>query len=660
MNGAPNHPLANLEHLTLRKRNALVFGALCLGVVLAPWASFLLRFDFRIPAPEWHHLLLGMLIYLPVKLVSFYSFNVHRGWWTPVGVIDLRAIVLANLLASGVSTILILLSIGTGFPRSVYLLDCIFTTLAICAARLVLRIYRDIALRQIHSSQKTKAVLVYGAGEAGAALLREIWNNPKAGYRVVGFLDDDTVKRNEVLSGVRILGSGRDAVRVVENLKGRDIRVEEILITMPAATGRQMREVVANCRAAGVPCKTLPGIGDLLTGKALARQIRNISVEDLLSREPVELDEAGIRGTIANHVVMVTGAAGSIGSELCRQIAEYGPRKLSLFDRAESDLFRIDLQLRTQFSSLDIFAEIADMRDQGRVRELLRKHRVNAIYHAAAYKHVPLMEAHPLEAAGNNILGTWNLALAAREYGVKTFVMISSDKAVNPTNVMGVTKRACELIVSSFPPPDGDIRSPRFVSVRFGNVLASNGSVVPTFQGQIAAGGPVTVTHPEVRRYFMTVREAVQLVLQASTMASGGEIYVLDMGEPVRIVDLARNMIRLAGYMPDEEIEIRYTGLRPGEKLFEELITEGEHILPTRHQKIKIFKGPSFKPEVIGNWVAELSLLLKRHDEPALITHLSALVPEYEVSPQWLHVLPRRTVAKAAAAEGEQRIGHAF
>jgi len=405
---------------------------------------------------------------------------------------------------------------------------------------------------------------------------------------------------------------------------------------MPSATGRQMREAVAHCRAADVSCKTLPGLGKLLTDQVLTAQIRNVSLEDLLGREQVRMEEQRIQLRIAGRSVLVTGAAGSIGSELCRQIARFKPGRLIALDQAESELFRIDLELREKFPELSLTAEVGDIRDARRIDEIIRQHEVDSVFHAAAYKHVPMMEAHALEAVRNNVLGTWNVVEAAARNRVQNFLMISSDKAVNPTSIMGATKRVAELIVSAA--AEGAGRKTTFVSVRFGNVLGSNGSVVPLFQQQIARGGPVTVTHPNIRRYFMSVQEAVQLVLQASTMGHGSEIFVLDMGEPIRIVDLAQNMIRLAGLTPHEDIEIRMVGLRPGEKLYEELTSQGENIVPTYHEKIKIFKGPNVRAEEIENWIRGLDVLLRRRNPLTVVEHLKQLVPEYRPDGAWAAV----------------------
>ncbi len=396
---------------------------------------------------------------------------------------------------------------------------------------------------------------------------------------------------------------------------------------MPSATGRQMREALANCRSAGIVCKTIPSLGELLTGKVLSAQVRTVAVTDLLGREPVQLDEHLVQRRLAARSILVTGGAGSIGSELCRQIARFRPESLVILDQAESDLFRIEHELRQRYPSLQIFARVGDICDYPTVNEIMNRYSVFVVFHAAAYKHVPMMEGNVIQALANNVVGTWNVARAAKKHGVETFLMISTDKAVRPTNIMGASKRAAEQVVRSIgkSAPFG-----AYVSVRFGNVLGSNGSVVPLFQQQIAAGGPVTVTHPEMRRYFMTIPEAVQLVLQAFSIGKGSEIFVLNMGQAVRIVDLARNMIRLAGYEPDEDIEIQFIGPRPGEKLFEELVLEGEHVLPTSHDKIKIFQAMDVESASIEASMEELMDLLKERDEQALVDHLARMVPEYQ------------------------------
>lgn len=634
-------------------RRAVVLLSLTGAIVLSVVIAFLLRFDFSLPAGELRRLQLAILIAIPVKLAVFTILRIDRGWWTSVGAKDAVRLATANAIASLVLVGPMFLSIGRAFPRSIYIIDFLLCLAIVSSLRLGLRIFKEHSQRRRATAGETKPILIYGAGDAGLRLLREIQANPSLNRRVAGFIDDDPRKTREVVDEVSVLGTGAQLGAVVERLGSNGIEVGEILIAMPSASGRQMREAIAGSRALKIPCRTLPGIGDLLTSKRFDSQIRDVVVEDLLGREPVELNETGIRDGIHNNVVMVTGAGGSIGSELSRQIAAFRPKKLVLLERSESDLFRIDHDLRAKFpkSQFEVIPEICDLIDARRVEEVVTAHNVDSIFHAAAYKHVPLMETHPVEAARNNIVGTWNLANSAHRNKVKRFVMISSDKAVNPTNIMGATKRVTELIASCFPQSSANNDHTRFSSVRFGNVLASNGSVVPIFQKQIAEGGPVTVTHPEVRRYFMTVREAVQLVLQASTMGSGSEVYVLDMGEPVRIVDLARNMIRLAGHVPGQDIMIDFTGLRPGEKLFEELITSDESTGPTHHPKIKIFCGQRPPMRVILDWISTLNRILEERDSEALIRHLVALVPEYQVGSHWRHALiPPRVEAERRPA----------
>ncbi len=592
-------------------------------ILISIAAAFLLRFDFSIPNFEIGHWMWAVAVIVPVKLTVFIIARLHRGWWRLVGMPDLIRVFTANVVGSALFSGAALFVWGHAFPRSIYFMDFLLCFLITAGARFAVRLYSELVVGEF--SRKDKRILIYGAGTAGITLMREVRANPAIG-QVVGFLDDHPEKRKMVLMGVPVLGRGRDIPFILDRQKRRGQTIDEIIIAMPSATGHQMGEAVANCRAARIPCKTIPGLSELLKGKVLSAQIRDLSLEDLLGREPVQLDESRLRSAIGGRVVMVTGAAGSIGSELCRQLARFAPARLVLFDQAESELFNIDLELRRTFPGLNVVAELGDIRSRARIDEAIRRHRVESIFHAAAYKHVPLMESHILEAVKNNVLGTWNVAQSAYCNLVSNFLMISSDKAVNPTSMMGVTKRVAELIVASMPCAESRTK---FVSVRFGNVLGSNGSVVPIFKQQIAAGGPVTVTHPDMRRYFMTIPEAVQLVLQASTMGRGSEIFVLDMGEPVKIVELARNMIRLSGLTPDRDIEIRFTGLRPGEKLYEELKIDGENMVPTGHRKIHVFQGSRPSSSAIEEWIAELHTLLERTDEPAIVAHLSKLVPEY-------------------------------
>ena len=594
--------------------------------IAAHLGALLLRYDFLIPEAKKPVLLIAIAILIVVKGLVFFSMRLYRSWWQMAGIADLIQLLKVNAIASVAFAAAGLAILHLNVPRSIYVLDFLLCFLLIAGARFSVRVIRE-TIQTIRGTAGRTRILIYGAGAAGVMLLREIQSNPNLQLQVTGFIDDDHDKAKSVILGVKVLGCGRDLPTVVERARILGLDIHKAVIAMPSATGREMREAMANCRSAGIVCNTIPGLGELLTGKVLSAQVRNIAVTDLLGRDPVELEEHLIRSKLAGRSVLVTGGAGSIGSELCRQIASFTPECLVILDQAESDLFRIELELRQRFPSLQIIAYVGDIRDYATVQEVMSRHSVAAVFHAAAYKHVPMMEANVVEALANNVVGTWNVASAAKRQGVKSFLMISTDKAVRPTNIMGASKRVAEQIVTSI---GKSASAGSYMSVRFGNVLGSNGSVVPLFQQQIAAGGPVTVTHPEMRRYFMTISEAVQLVLQASAMGKGAEIFVLNMGEAVRIIDLARNMIRLAGYEPDEDIEIRFIGPRPGEKLHEELVLEGEHILPTYHEKIKIFQATDVNSRAVDAWVNELRYLLELRQEPALVEHLVRLVPEYK------------------------------
>jgi FlaA1/EpsC-like NDP-sugar epimerase len=458
---------------------------------------------------------------------------------------------------------------------------------------------------------------------AGDLLAREIRSNPRLPYRLVGFVDDRPGKRGLHVQGLRVLGSGKDLAAIV-----RKHGIEQVLIAIPSATGAQMTEILGRCRSAGVKCKTVPGMAEVLADGPLAGMIRDVDVEDLLGRNPVRLEVERIRGRLEGKMVLVTGAAGSIGSEICRQVARFGPRGIVAFEIAETALFHLEREMLALFPEVAFHAEIGNVQNAARVAEVMEAHRPSTVFHAAAYKHVPMMEAHLFEAVENNVFGTRTVAEEAARHGVEEFVMISTDKAVRPTNVMGATKRLAELAVNAM--QDGGTR---FCSVRFGNVLGSNGSVIPIFKKQIAAGGPVTVTHPEMRRFFMTIPEAVQLVLQAASIGKGGEIFVLDMGEPVKILDLATNLILLSGLRPDEDIKIEFVGTRPGEKLYEEVAALEESTLPTSHEKIKVFGGASALPAFMMERLREVCA---SRDVEGLVLLFKELVPEYNPSVQIL------------------------
>jgi len=460
--------------------------------------------------------------------------------------------------------------------------------------------------------------LLYGAGSAGLALLDELRQNDLS-RDVIGLIDDDPAKSRLIAHGKRVLGSGEDLAYLA-----RKYRIQRLITAIPSATGPQMVRILQLAQDAGIKTKIADAAG---------KQLRDIALEDLLGRKQLHLDQEGIRARIQGEVILVTGAAGSIGAEICRQIARFNPQALIGFDEAETPLFEIDRELRRSFPHLAFHAEIGSIAHPETLRRVLERNQPSCIFHAAAYKHVPMMEQHVFAAVENNIFGTWNVAQAAINHGVRDFLLISTDKAVRPASMMGATKRVAEMLIRALQQESAT----RFVAVRFGNVLGSSGSVVPIFQQQIAAGGPLTVTHPEMRRYFMTIPEAAQLVLQAFSIGQGGEVLVLDMGEPVKIVDLARNLILLAGHQPDREIKIQFTGLRPGEKLFEELNLRNESLVATAHQQIRSYISPTaIDAEQIEEYLRDLRQISNEQDIGRLLMLLKILIPSYTPSAQLL------------------------
>ena len=601
--------------------------------VFAAASAFLLRFDFQIPVEYHRDLWMGAALLVTAKVLVFHCFSMDRGWWQYVSVPDLLRLSAANLAGSALACVAILLFAPGGFPRSVYILDLLICSVLTAGVRLTVRVIFELS-RQTPGKER-KRTLIYGAGSAGMTLLREIRQSPSLPYHVVGFIDDAPEKCGRLIHRAKVFGNGGCLSRIVQ-----EQRVEMVLIAVPGATGPQMTAILEHCHRAGVPNKTIPGLTEVIESAGLVTQIRDVAVEDLLGRNPIQLEESRIRAKIEGRVVAVTGAAGSIGSELCRQIARFQPAAIVAYECAETPLFYLGREMAETFPGVAFHAEIGDIRDLQRLHEVFAQYRPAILYHAAAYKHVPMMESSVFEAVENNVIGTCNVAVAAAQHGIGDFVMISSDKAVRPTSVMGVTKRIAELLINAL-----KMESTNYVSVRFGNVLGSNGSVIPIFKQQIAAGKPLTVTHPEMRRYFMTIPEAAQLVLQASTMGHGGEIFVLDMGEPVRIVDLARNLILLSGLRPDEDIRIEYTGVRPGEKLSEELAHLDEETLDTYHPKIKIFANGHTGQGVLEK-IEQLRYFCTARDTAGLVLQLKDLVPDYNPSGQIL----RRVVQPALPA----------
>lgn len=606
-----------------RYRLVITFALTILIIIASLLLAYAVRFDLTIP-PLYRHRIAELLpAVIVIKLATFWFFGAFRGWWRYVSMPDLVQIVKANFFGSLIFVVYAVLVYRLDLiPRSVLLLDGVFCFLLVGGVRFTTRAIREAyrPWRQPGGRAQFKRVLIVGAGDAGQMIAREIRQNVQLQFDLIGFVDDDPAKRHAVLQGLKVLGKQEDLKTLV-----RRYRVDEIIIAIPSATGREIRSIVNCCQENKCQFKVLPGVGELIDGRVTVQQIRKVDLNDLLGREPIHLDTKNIHTYISGKRVLVTGAGGSIGSEICRQVAQYDPAKLILFENGETPLFMIEQELTKFYKNIPIVPVIGDVRNRSRVNVIFDQQQPEVVFHAAAYKHVPLMEMNPAEAVNNNVQGTLLLADAANYYGVEMFVMVSTDKAVRPTNVMGTTKRIAEMYVQSL----NKRSKTRFVTTRFGNVLGSNGSVIPTFQQQIAAGGPITVTDPEVTRFFMTIPEATQLVLQAGSMGQGGEVYHFDMGEPVKIRTLAEEMIRLSGLEPYEDIDIVYIGLRPGEKLYEELLLGGEGLLPTPHEKICIAQSVTPPHDQLLAQIAELVGNAKILDYRAVGRGLKQLVPEY-------------------------------
>lgn len=591
---------------------------LCL-IAAAFLLSFLLRFDLTIPASELPLIELGLPVVLLVKPLIFAAFGTYRTIWRYASLQDGLEIAKVVTVSSAASTFGILYLWGFApYHRSLFIIDGVLLFLFVSGSRLAWRVIRE---RYILSGSLTgKRTVIVGAGDAGNMLLKEIRKQAESDFHVIGFIDDNKDKQGLQLSGVPVLGGTGKLPQII-----RKHAIEEVIIAVPSAPRKLIRQLVSCCKESGVHFKTIPGMSELIDGTVAISHIKKVEIEDLLGRDPVRLDEEDIARYIAGKRVLVTGAAGSIGSEICRQVSSYSPAKLVLLDSAETPLYQIEKELAASCPNLRILPIIADVRNRDRISSVFDTFIPEVVFHAAAYKHVPMMEYNPVEAVSNNVGGTMSVADAAHACGVENFVLISTDKAVNPTNVMGATKRAAELYVQ------GLAQNSRtcFTTVRFGNVLGSNGSVIPLFKEQILKGGPVTVTDERVIRYFMTIPEACQLVLQAGCMGTGGDIFLLDMGEPVRILDLAEELIRLSGLTPYEDIEIVFTGLRPGEKLFEELLIDGEGVLPTTHDKIRILQAVNADMSLIQKMMTSLVAHANATDLDEMMKSLHHIVPEF-------------------------------
>ena len=586
-----------------------------LGAIVAAWGlAFLLRFNLELPDVQWQTIEQTLPWVLCVQAATFWRFGLYHGMWRFASLPDLKRIVFAAAFAVlAASLVLFLIGRMENVPRSVLVIDPLLLVLLMGGSRFAYRSWRDGHLLTLHNAA-TQPVLVMGAGDAAAMLVRDLARSRE--WSVVGILDGDSSMHGRLLLGIPVLGAVNDIGRHAARLD-----VQHAIVAMPAASPAQRRRATEAATAVGLTVLTVPTYDDILSGRIAISQVRKVELEDLLGRDRVQLDSEGLRAFLANKVVLVTGAGGSIGSELCRQIASFSPKILVFYELSELALYQIE----QEFVGKDVVCVVGDVKDARRLGDVFRQYRPDVVFHAAAYKHVPMMEGeNAWQAVKNNALGTLRVARAAIDSGVSEFVFISTDKAVNPTNVMGTTKRLAEMVCQAL---QRGSTATRFVTVRFGNVLGSSGSVIPKFREQIAKGGPVTVTHPDIIRYFMLIPEAAQLVLQAGLMGKGGEIFVLDMGEPVKIADLAQDMIRLSGFAEDD-IKIKFTGLRPGEKLYEELLADGETTMPTPHPKLRIAK-PTQAPD--GAWLADLEVWLAEPGRPEadVKNELRRLVPEY-------------------------------
>ena len=601
---------------------------------LAHIAAYLFRFEFSV-TPAYLQQIQTVLIWLvPLKLVVFFSFGLYRGMWRFTSVRDFWLIAQATIVSTLlIMAIMLFMNSFQGYSRAVFIIDGVLTFLFIGGLRMAIRSYFTVYANSVttHAASpkiKFKKVLIIGAGAAGEKILREINENYQLHYKVIGFIDDDPEKKGRSIHGIPIIG---DIEKLPFIMEKED--VQEILIAIPSAAGDQIRHIVEACQNCNISYKILPGIGELIDGRVSVKVLRDISYEDLLGRPPVHLNVTGIRNYLDGKNVLITGCGGSIGSELCRQVIKYQPHSLILLDSSEANLFNIQMELQNEKYCRNCEAILGQVQDGQLMNDIFKKYKPQVVFHAAAYKHVPMMEKNPWEAVFNNIVGSRTAMEMSLEHHVERFVLVSTDKAVRPTNVMGASKRVAELIMQSL---QGN--GTRFMAVRFGNVVGSSGSVIPLFRRQIEHGGPVTVTHPEVNRYFMTIPEASQMILQAGAMGEGGEVFVLRMGTPVKIADMARDLIRLSGKEPEIDIKIIFTGLREGEKLYEELITVGEDILPTGHEKVMVLRSNNHSNdsqslletrEKLNKAINELAKDADSHDTKTIKKKLKEIVPEY-------------------------------
>lgn len=627
----------------IRLRIPIIIGLHLILVPIGYLLAFLLRFDAPLPEHARTLFLASLLYLLPLRLLAFYPFGLYHGWWRHVGVRDLIDLIRAVSVSTAIFLVALFLDQRlVGFPRSILLLDWVLAIALFGGARFAVRVGRE--RREVNGDpeRRRRPALVIGGGVAADRLLRQL-RMGEGDFRAIGLVDDDPAKRGMRLHGVPVRGT----IDEIESIAARS-GAKLLVIAIPSADREQMKRVVERCAATKLEFKIVPPLNELLDGRAKVSQLRDVEVEDLLGRDPIRLDLELVRRDLAGRTVLVTGGAGSIGAELARQIAGFSPARLIVLDQAESPLYFVHLELARAHPELDVVPIVGDITHAGRLERLFAAYRPDYVFHAAAYKHVPLMEENVVEAVRNNVLGTLHVAEAAARHGASKFVLISTDKAVNPSSVMGATKRVAERIVLGW--PELRAAATEYRAVRFGNVLGSDGSVIPVFRRQLAEGGPLTVTHREMTRYFMTIPEAVQLVLQTAALdESSGRIAMLEMGEPVRIVELAENLIRLSGLEPYTDMPIVFSGMRPGEKLHEELMSEVEATVPTRLEKVRLVQTDEADGDAVRHGVDRLAVAATAGIRDDIILGLRALVPEC-VAP--LKELPLRgSAAKAGGAK---------
>jgi FlaA1/EpsC-like NDP-sugar epimerase len=624
-----------MRNLIKRRNFWILLSSDVLLVGFAYFLSYWIRFEGDIPPDQILNFRNTIWFVIPFKIVTFFLFQLYKGMWRYTGVKDLISIVRATLASSAAITLTILYIYRfEGFPRSVFAIDALLTLIFIGGIRFLIRLFLQSDLSNAvldnhfpffhNGEENVKRLLIIGAGDAGEKILRQIHGNPRLKYKAVGFVDDDSNKHGMRIHEVPIIASIDQLSFVAKHYK-----VDELLIAIATADRKEIRRIVNLCQETGLKFRIIPGISELLDGRLTVQSIREVAYEDLMGRQPVRLNMEMIGEYLKGKSILVTGAGGSIGSELSRQVARFLPKRLILFDCTENNLYEIENEMKVDFPYLRYEPILGNIVNRHTLKRVFSKYRPQVVFHAAAYKHVPMMELNPWEAVFTNVRGTQNLLEFGKEFGVERFVLVSTDKAVRPSNVMGATKRVAELLIQCY---NGSCHPSRFMAVRFGNVIGSSGSVVPLFKKQIARGGPVTVTHPEMTRYFMSISEAAQLILQTGAMGDGGDIFVLDMGFPMKIHNLARDLIRLSGFEPDEDVKIVFTGLRPGEKIYEELITDGEDIVPTGHEKIMVLRKSPCEMKWLNEKIYELIILADEHNTLSIKKKLKEILPEYEPS----------------------------